>query len=197
MSDIDQITQLVLQERQGRDRAWWAQMRGCFHEDSTVRLSWFDGNGYDFTAGSQKMSERGNKVLHRLSPPVIHARESRAVVELPCCAEARTMIHDTEIDLTAYSRLLYRVEQRGGVWKIASLDAIYERDTMAPTIPGVQLRVDTAVIARIRPSYRFVGYHLHTMGVTIKDDLFGDDRPDAVNALYRAAFAWAGMKIEA
>ena len=30
MSDITTITQLVLQERQARDRGWWDRMRSCF-----------------------------------------------------------------------------------------------------------------------------------------------------------------------
>jgi len=37
-SDISDITRLVLHERQGRDRSWWDQIRGCFAPDAVVRL---------------------------------------------------------------------------------------------------------------------------------------------------------------
>ncbi len=39
-SDIAVITQVVLGERQGRDRGWWDQMAAAYWLDSTVRLSW-------------------------------------------------------------------------------------------------------------------------------------------------------------
>jgi hypothetical protein len=39
IDDIARITQLMLRERQGRDRGGWPQMRQGFAADSTVRLS--------------------------------------------------------------------------------------------------------------------------------------------------------------
>ena len=36
----------------------------------------------------------------------------------------------------------------------------------------------------------YLGYHLHEIGLTVRQDLFGDDRPEAVATLYREAFAW-------
>lgn len=41
MNDIAEVTQLVLHERQARDRGWWEPMRACFAPAATVRLSWF------------------------------------------------------------------------------------------------------------------------------------------------------------
>ena len=65
MNDITEITQIVLLERQGRDRGWWAQMAKCFHPDSRVTLRWFDGPGPEFVSRSQKMFEMGIRILHR------------------------------------------------------------------------------------------------------------------------------------
>jgi hypothetical protein len=45
---LDDVTQLILRERQCRDRGWWNQMAGCFAADSRVELSWFNGRGVDF-----------------------------------------------------------------------------------------------------------------------------------------------------
>ena len=47
-ADIVAVGQLVLRERQCRDRGRWAEMRACFAEDSAVRLSWFRCSGADF-----------------------------------------------------------------------------------------------------------------------------------------------------
>ena len=87
MNDVTEITQVVLRERQGRDRGWWAQMAECFHPDSRVTLSWFDGPGAEFVSRSQKMSEMGIRILHRPSPPAVHVNGDKAVLELPISVE--------------------------------------------------------------------------------------------------------------
>ena len=190
MSDIDRITQLVLHERQGRDRGWWDQMDACFHPDSNVSLSWFNGSGAEFVKRSRAMSESGLWPLHRMSPPVVHVDGSRGFVEIPAAVEVRFPINGVEADLVSYSRLLYRVEQRDGAWKIVGLMAIYERDTLAPSVPGTTLDVDVARFSAFRPSYRCLAYHISLRGVTPPDDLYGDDQPDRTGALYGRMLAW-------
>ena len=192
MNDITEITQVVLRERQGRDRGWWAQMADCFHPDSRVTLSWFDGPGAEFVTRSEKMAEMGLRVLHRPSPPVVHVHGDKAVLELPLSAERRFLLKGVEADLASYTRLLYRLEKRESGWKILSLNAIYERDTLAPTIPGTTLDLDHEKLAQFRPSYRFVAYDISTTGRSMTADLYGDDQPEQVQALYRSAFEWLG-----
>lgn len=34
--DANEVVQLILRERQGRDRGWWDQMRDTYAEDSVV-----------------------------------------------------------------------------------------------------------------------------------------------------------------
>ncbi len=190
MSDIDEITQLVLHERQGRDRGWWEQMAACFHPDSSVSLSWFDGTGADFVTRSRAMSEAGLRPLHRVAAPVVHVAGSRGFVELPAAIEVRFPIGGVEADLISYSRLIYRVERRELSWKISSLTAIYERDTLAPAIPGTTLDVDSAQFTRFRPSYRCLAYHISLRGAPVRDDLLGDDQPERTNALYDKILDW-------
>ena len=190
MSDIEEITQLVLRERQGRDRAWWDQMKACFHPDSQVNLSWFRGSGFDFTDRSRAMSDAGFRPVHRPSPPVIHRQGERAVLELPIAIEARIPLNGVEVDLTSYTRLLYQVERQDGQWKIKVLNCIYERDTLTPAMPGTVLSLDLDLLATFRPSYRCVAYHITTGGRAMMEDLYGDDQPERVKALYESTFAW-------
>ena len=192
MNDVTEITQVVLRERQGRDRGWWAQMAECFHPDSRVTLSWFDGPGAEFVARSEKMAEMGIRVLHRPSPPVVHLLGDKAVLELPLSVERRFLLKGVEADLASYTRLLYRLERRDGGWKILSLNAIYERDTLTPTVPGTTLDVDHEKLAQFRPSYRFVAYDISMSGRSMTADLYGDDQPEQVQALYHSAFDWLG-----
>ena len=92
MNDITEITQLVLHERQARDRGWWESMDDCFAPDSTVRLSWFTGSGAQFTARSREMTGRGDATVHRLCPPVVDVQGERAMVELLAAIEMRTLL---------------------------------------------------------------------------------------------------------
>jgi hypothetical protein len=197
MSDADELTQLVLRERQGRDRGWWTQMRECFAHDATIRLSWFEGTADAFIAGSQAMAARGDRASHRLSPPVVHVMGDRAVVELPMIVEFRTVIDGVEADLASMGRLLYRAASRDDRWRIVRMHAIYQRDTLAPSIPGTPLHVSAEDLAGFRPAYRLLAYHLSRRGYTIGSDLYRDDRPDEVEELYRATFAWARASVGA
>src|ERR1700753_3238229 len=45
MDAVTEISQLLLGERQARDRGWWDRMRAAYAPDSAVRLSWFPGTG--------------------------------------------------------------------------------------------------------------------------------------------------------
>ncbi|MEU1624912.1 nuclear transport factor 2 family protein [Streptomyces sp. NPDC020096] len=190
MSAITEVTQLVLHERQARDRSWWDQMRECFTPDSTVRLSWFRGSGADFVTGSQQMAEKGDATTHRLSPPTVDVHGSRAFVELPAAIEMRTTLDGTQVDLTSHARLLYRAERRADRWQIVSLDPVYERDTLVPSVPDTTLKVDRAALAEYRPPYRMLSYVFGRLGYDVSDDLYGDDRREQVAELYRSAFIW-------
>jgi hypothetical protein len=189
--DVTQVTQIVLRERQARDRGWWDRMRECIHPDAHIRLSWFRGTGAQFVVESQKMSSRGQKATHRLSPPVVAVHGERAVVEISAGIEFRDIIGGVEADLTSFTRLIYRLEKTSGTWQIVSLDPIYERDSLVPTVPGEIPQIDRDALAAVRAPYRFLGYYLVQSGYDITDDLFGDDRPDEVEDLYRSSFAWA------
>jgi hypothetical protein len=190
MADTHEISQLILRERQGRDRGWWDQMRDAFFPDSTVNLSWFSGGGHEFVARSAEMNGRGDRAVHRLSPPVVHVDGHRAYAEVSTAVELRVTFDTRPADLISYTRLNYRLERRNVRWGVISLDAIYERDTLTPAVPGQGIVIDPGALAGFRPSYSLIAYHLAQRGYTIGPDLLGDDRPDEVDAFYAAVWAW-------
>ncbi len=193
MDAITEISQLVLGERQARDRGWWDRLRLAYAPDSVVRLSWFTGSGPDFVTASQQMVARGDTAVHRLSPPVVRLNGDRALVELPATIEVRTTVNDAEIDVESRTRLWYRTERQAGRWLIVALDPIYERDTITSVYPGTDLAVTAADVAAFRPAYRFLAYVLSQRGYTPGDDLYGDDRPDQAEEFYQHSFAWLGV----
>ncbi len=190
MSAETAVAQLVLRERQARDRGWWEQLRTSFRPTAPIFLSWIDGTGAQFVDGSKAMSVSGLRPVHRLAPPVIQVVDDRAVVELAASIAVPLEIDGVEADLVSYSRLLYQVDQDADVWKIASLTAIYEADALTPAIPGAALAIDLDAIKLLRKPYRFLAYHQHLRGGTVPDDLYGEDRPDEVSALYEHLYAW-------
>ncbi|GAB2719127.1 nuclear transport factor 2 family protein [Kitasatospora kifunensis] len=190
MNDIAEVTQLVLHERQARDRGWWEPMRACFAPAATVRLSWFSGSAADFVTASEQMVARGDRATHRLGPPVVDLCGERAVVELPAAIELRAELDGVEVDLTSYARLVYRVARYDGRWLIDSFDPVYERDTLLPSHPGARVELDPRELSAFRPAYRLLGHLLSRRGYQIGDDLFGDDRPEPVAAFYRETFSW-------
>lgn len=190
MSDITDITQLILLERQGRDRGWWNQMRAAFLPESTVRLSWFTGTGPEFVAQSQDMSGRGDLSVHRLAPPAIRVHDDRAHAEASASVELRIDFDGTPAHLISFTRLNYRLLKRDGDWGVLSLDAVYERDTLTPAVPGQTITVDPAAVEKLRPSYPLLAFYLQRRGYPVGNDLLGDDRPDDVAAFYDDTNAW-------
>ncbi|WP_410597288.1 nuclear transport factor 2 family protein [Amycolatopsis sp. lyj-23] len=182
------VAELVLRERQGRDRGWWDRMQACYAPDAVVRLSWFRGSAQEFVARSREQAGRGDVARHRLGPPIVDLDGDRAVAEVPAAIEVRTVLEGVGVDLTSYTRLLYRAEVRGGRWLITSLDPVYERDVLAPVIPGAAVPLPS--LEDLRPSYRFLAYVLDRRGYPIPDDLYGDDRPDDVAELYDFLYSW-------
>lgn len=130
---------------------------------------------------------------HRISPPVVRLGEGRAVISLPIAIESYATIDGVECVLSAYARHLYRLERRDGAWKIARLDAIYERDELTPAVPGQAVRIDPAELAGLRAPYRLLTWNLRRAGYEVDQDLPADDRPEHVARLYAEAFAWAGI----
>jgi hypothetical protein len=188
---ITEISQLVLRERQGRDRGWWIQMADCFHQQSFVDLSWFRGTGAEFVAASKERRLAGGAhPVHRMSPPVIHQSDDRAIAEISAVIELRSVIDGTEVDLASYTRLMYRVENSESKWLVRDLTCIYERDTLTPVLPGAAVTIDYERLARHRTPCRYLGYFFGLHGVAVRPDVYGEDQPERLERLYDAAFKW-------
>ncbi|MGH2930232.1 MAG: nuclear transport factor 2 family protein, partial [Solirubrobacteraceae bacterium] len=99
--DVALVTQVVLAERQGRDRGWWPQMAAMYWPDSTVRLSWYNGDGAGFVAGSEVMARRGAVALHHMFTPAVHVRGDRAYVEAPAAMRFRVEVGAVPGDLVS------------------------------------------------------------------------------------------------
>ena len=193
-TDITQITQLILRERTSRDLGDWERMRDCFHPDSIVRISWFNGSGPDFVKGSIDMAKRGMLAKHRLGPILVELAGDRAVASLSGIIDIPQVINGVDLVLSAYGRFLYRVERRDHVWRIYGFDCIYQRDELTPAILGKSVTIDPEQVKDYRPSYRNLCYCLSLTGYTPNLDLPGEDKPETAQRLMAEINTWANFK---
>src|SRR6186713_2535617 len=118
MNDTTAITQLVVRERESRDLGFWNRMRDCFHADSRVNISWFQGNGHDFVTASKDMAARGMLAKHRLGPVLVSLNDSRAVATVSGIIDIPTVLDGKEFTLSAHCLMLYRTEKLLDVWRL-------------------------------------------------------------------------------
>ena len=189
-ADISAVTQLVLRERESRDLGEWDAMRDCFHPDSRVRISWFNGSGPEFVDGSIDMAKRGMLAKHRLAPIRVRLAGDRALASLSAIIDVPRVIDGVELVLSAYGRFIYRAERRQDVWRLYSFDCIYMRDELTAAIPGQTIGIDPAEVQGLRPSYRNLAWCLIKTGYDVDPDLPGEDRPETVQTIMDEVHAW-------
>ncbi|MDC0598306.1 nuclear transport factor 2 family protein [Gammaproteobacteria bacterium] len=193
-ADTTAITQLIIRERESRDLCFWDRMLDCFHSDSRVNITWFQGTGPDFVEASKGMVERGMLAKHRLGPILVTLNTDRAVASLSAIIDVPTLIDDVELMLSAHCLMFYGVEKRANNWRIASFEGIYRRDEFTPAILGQTVAIPADIIKNFRPSYRNLSYSLHLHGYAVDPDLPGEDRPESVQKATKALFQWAGIE---
>jgi hypothetical protein len=195
MNDTTAITQLVVRERESRDLGFWNRMRDCFHPDSRVNISWFQGNGHEFVVASKGMAERGMYAKHRLGPVLVTLNGSRAIASVSGTIDIPTLIEGKEFSLSSHTLFLYRVEKRQDEWRLCSFECIYRRDELVPVIIGQTVELPVAVLAQFRPTYRYLSYSLYLKGYAVNSDLPGEDRPETVRTILQEHFSWAGLPV--
>jgi hypothetical protein len=122
-----------------RDHGDWDGMRACFHPDATVCVSWFSGPVATFfertiaMAAERRPEERSK---HWFGSSRVAVKGDRAVLETDAQVQVRDWFDGHLFDLVAFTRMYDRVERRDGVWRIARMVVIYDRDRLEPVIPG-------------------------------------------------------------
>jgi hypothetical protein len=187
LDDAEAVRNLVLTERSAKDLARWDEMEAAFDEEASVRVSWFQGSGAEFVAASRRRNRAGGTPsFHELGSVRVTLHDDRAVASATCTVHIRGVLDGpsggVEVDVASRGLLYWRV-RRCDRWRIAGLDMIYMRDTIAPADPtrpippGVLAGVQT-----YRPSYRWLSLLLAAKGYQIDGELPGIDRPDLIDA---------------
>ena len=186
------VADLILRERLARDSREWEEMAACYHPDAVVEVSWLKGSGADFVEMSKKAARPGsvNINFHLMTPPVVNVAGDRAISETPCTLRSFSKMGDGEISFQGFVRLFWRAQREGDRWLIAGLRCLYIKDEIKGRDPGFQPVFDLQTLQGYRDSYRYTSANLANLGIAVRDDLPGMDRPEMVTELRAADRGW-------
>lgn len=187
------IADLIQFERMYRDQQKWEQLRLCYHPDSFIRIGWFEGPGDEYVTASRQLESRkeGWHLTHLTTPAQVRLHKDRAVSEMNTLIIRRSLLEGVLADAMIYCRLFSRVERREGVWRLLTLDAIYEKDTLIPVYPDERLKLNREELAQYPPSYRFTSYNLKRIGYQVNPEkLYSTDSPGRLAQFYSEAEGW-------
>ena len=189
--DRTELFDLVRRERFARDQQRFDVMAACFHRDAYVRTSWYDGTGGDaYVAATRKwMSNTGNS-KHWVFPAFAQVQGPRATIESPAMIFNRARLEDIEVDFQVFCRFFSRAVREDGDWKLASFHVVFERDVMTPTLASDPLTIDRQMLDTMRSSYKFLTYIQRSRGISVNQDLLGDDRPDQLAEFHAGEDRW-------
>src|SRR5262245_1012686 len=184
------VAQVVEVAWWARDMAQWDAMRAAYHPGAIVDISWFNGPATEFVSRAKQIYALGGRGLHLHGPVLVNVRGDRATADMGAQILAAGNIKGVDCRLQSYIRIVDRLERRDGKWGIVLFQAIYQMDMITAANPGQQLVLDQEKLASYRSSYRFLSYFLEYHGIKSRPDLPGTDRPESVEAVYRANESW-------
>lgn len=192
MLDKANIRELVEFERYCRDYKLWDEMRNCYHDDATIVVSWMTGTPDEFVAGSKRMNASKAPAKHKVFDTIVWKNGNRAVAECITAIQIRCPLDGDTVDMSTHTRLHYRLEKREGLWKIVSMEPIYEKDSMISMYPDGPFSVDHDELASYRPSYAYMMLRQVHYGLSPNGELAGEDRPESVAAVYEESSKFLG-----
>ena len=190
MTDYEAINNLIVSERLYRVSHRDKELAECYAEDAQIHTSWQSGGVKSFVGQHPTEAAKESFNVNRCGGALIHQNGVRAFVEYPSTTIRTVKVNGVDAVLTSYMRLLYRVEKRGGVWKIVDMMSLNEADELQPVIAGTDLQIRPEDVAGLRISYRWLAYTRMQAGDKVSNDLPGVDRPDDVRKIYAEAEAW-------
>lgn len=191
LADREEIADLVRRERFARDQMLYDVMRDAFHDGGTVRTSWYDGSTEAYTDATIANMAGSRSSKHWVFPGYIRVNGPRGIAQSAAMIFNRMLLEGTEVDFHVFCRFHSRVERRdGGPWKLTTFEVLWERDMMRCVDPSQPLPLDRAKLATYRPSYRHLAYVQETRGFKVNPNLYGDDRPEELEAFLAAEDAW-------
>ena len=148
----------------------------------------YDGEIDGFVSASEKLYSPTVSIMHQIMPTEIDIRGSKALAQSWCIIDTRFELDTGEYDAKTYVRLFNQCEKIDGRWKLLTLEIIYLRDSITPVYPAKE--PDYGDLSGYRKSYRFTAWMVGQRGLTIRNDLAGEDDPKSMEELLHRNRAW-------
>lgn len=187
--DRSDISQLVYRWGFYRDHSMWDELRGTFHPEGEIQVTWFTGKFSEFVDASIDMAAGGVDSVHLMKPSIVDVVEDRAISITSASITARANA-SVELDLTSHAYFFDFVERRDGEWKILRRICVYQKDRMDSVLPSIRFWfmswfIDTD---KFDPAYKFLGAGMEMGGYTVSPQVV--DKTDASRALYQDGQDW-------
>lgn len=135
------------------------------------------------------MATGGTGAIHTICPVEVQINGNKALSESTGSISIRFRHNGVEYDCVSLTRFISRLECVDGKWKLLTLEAIYERDYITPTVPSSE-SVKLPLPKNGRDSYKCIAWVLSQKGFKIKEDLPGVDDPSTCTRLMEDNRNW-------
>ena len=164
LADRQQMTDL-LTGWMHRDLGEWDQLRGLFHPDGTIEITWFEGLASDFVDGSMRMGASDIRTKHLIGTPVVTFNSSvnRAIVETNAMIIGENV--KLNLGMVTHNRFYDMAEKRDGVWKLFRRQSIYDMGSF--TFPLGVVDIDQSAVAKYPREYAALAYLLEKSGFPV------------------------------
>lgn len=188
--DRSDISQVVYRWGFYRDHGMWDELKGTFHPEGNIHLTWYVGDFSGFVQESKKMAEGGAVSMHVMKPPIIDLVNDRAIAITPSTIMARAN-PGVELDVTSNTYFFDFFEKKSGEWKISRRVCVYQKDRMDSVVPSIKFWLMSWFIDtdKFSPEYKFLGAALESQGFPIKSGQIVDNTAES-RALYAEGKEW-------
>lgn len=140
------------------------------------------------------MASNGTASAHTIQPVDIHINGNKSLSISTGSVSIRVTLDEVEYDMVSWVIFVSRlsqVEESGGLeWRLMTLEAIYDRDSIVTTKPtnGPMAVIEPSPAARA--SYKYLDWVLSRRGYSISKDLPGTDVKESMESLMDKSYMW-------
>ncbi|MFD7703369.1 nuclear transport factor 2 family protein [Streptomyces caelestis] len=172
-----------------RDLGEWDRLKGLFHPDSRIEITWFEGPAYDFVDASARMASSAFGTKHLISTPVVtFSTDGTCAV-----SETNAVVIGENVDLRlgceGHNRFIDRLEKRDGAWRISDRKSVYDFGTF--TFPSGPVDIDAEAAGRYPREYAALAYLLEVSGFPVSR-IFATKGSGLERDMKQSAFTWLG-----
>ena len=190
--DVQQIRDLIERWAVYRDAFLWDKLRPIWTDDGKMNATWSEGTADEFIERNKKGLKNGLDVyiLHTLGGIAVEVEGDRAVSMAKVLIHQRAIIDGVLCDVLCNARHYDLWQKANKQWKLASRNAILDKDRLDPVIPGETIALDQEILNRFPMEYQHLAYMQTKLGYPVNPDCARLSGGKALEKLYARGEAW-------